>query len=450
MKYDVVVIGGSAAGLISAKTAKLSNPEKSVLVIRKEEISLVPCGIPYIFSTLEKVEDDLMGIDGIKKLGVDFLIEEVTKVDAENKKVTTTKQQVEYDKLIFATGSSPFIPPIDGKDLDGVYSVKKDYEYLKKVVDKIKNSKKIVVVGAGFIGIEVSDELRKVAESVTLVESMDWILPLAFDKDISDEVTAKLKENKLNIMTGRRVKKILDTNGKVSGIEFENGETIEADAVILSIGYRPNTKLAKDAGLYIGKNGAIWTDEYLRSSVKDVFAAGDCAEHKDFFTRKANRLMLASTATFDARMAGSNLFSLKVVRENKGNISIFSSAIEGIAMGAAGITENTAKSEGFDIIVGKSKVIDRHPGAIPDKSPQTVKLIFSRNSGILLGAQVLSGKSAGELINVLGIAIQKGMSATELTTLQFGTHPLLTAAPTMYPVVTAAESVLRELCHSRK
>lgn len=447
MKYDVVVIGGSAAGIISAKTAKLSYPDKKVLVIRKEEISLVPCGIPYGFSTLNSIDDDKMGIDGVKKLGVDFLIEEVNKVDVKTKKVFTAKNEVEYDKLIFATGSTPFVPPIEGADLEGVFVVPKDYEYLKKNIPVIKQAKKVVVIGAGFIGVEVSDELRKEVESVTLVEAYDRILPLAFDADISNEVQKKLTEHGLNIKLSKRVKRILGENGKVKSVEFEDGEILETDAVILSIGYRPNTKLAKDAGLYIGKNGAIWVDEYLRTSEKDVFAAGDCAEHKDFFTRRTTKLMLASTATFDARIAGANLYSLKVVRENKGNISIFSSAIDGLAVGAAGITEATAKEEGFEYIIGKAEAIDRHPGTLPDKSKQVVKLIFSTHSGVLLGAQVITGKSAGELINILGVAIQKGMTATELATLQIGTHPLLTSAPTMYPIVLAAESVLRKICN---
>jgi len=446
MKYDVVVIGGSAAGLISAKTAKLSYPEKSVLVIRKEEISLVPCGIPYGFSTLKSIDDDIMGIDPIKKLGVDFLIEEVTKVDIKSKKVFTSNNEVEYDKLIFATGSTPFIPPIEGKDLDGVYTIPKDYYYLKDAIDKIKKAKDIVVIGAGFIGIEVSDELRKEVDNVTLVEALDCVLPLAFDRDIAEEIAAKLRENGLNIMISKRVKRIVGENGKVSAVEFEDGEVIKADAVILSIGYKPNTKLAADAGLLIGKNGAIWVDEYLRTSEKDVYAAGDCAEHKDFFTRRSTKLMLASTATFDARVAGENLFTLKVVRESKGNISIFSSAIEGLAMGAAGVTEHTAIKEGFEIVIGKFSTIDRHPGTLPDKTKTVVKLIFAKYSGVLLGAQIIGGKSVGEMINILGLAIQKTMTATELATLQFGTHPLLTAAPTMYPIVSAAESALRQIC----
>jgi len=446
MKYDVVIIGGSAAGLIAGKTAKLSHPDKSVLVVRKEEISLVPCGIPYIFSTLKSIDDNKMGIEPIKKLGVDFLIEEVVKVDVENKKVKTVKTEIEYDKLVFATGSTPFVPPIEGVDLDGVFIIPKDYDYLKKIMEPISRAKNIVVIGAGFIGVEVSDELRQKGKDVTLLEAMDRVLPLAFDEDISSIVNEKLVSKGLNIQTGHKVMRLVGENGHVTSVELDNGDILKADAVILSIGYKPNTKLAAEAGLFMGRYNSIWTDEYQRTSTPDIFAAGDCAEHKDFFTRKATKLMLASTATFDARVAGMNLFGIKMIKQNKGTISIFSSAIEGLAMGAAGITEATANREGFEILIGKFTAVDRHPGTIPDKSSQSVKLIFSKSGGTLLGAQVVSGKSAGELINILGVAIQQGMSAIDLVTMQVGTHPLLTASPTMYPIIVAAESVARDIC----
>jgi len=446
MKYNVVVVGGSAAGLVAAKSAKLAFPDKKILIIRKEEVSLVPCGIPYVFSRLSSIEEDIMGIDPLKKLGVEFLIDEVIRVDVVSKKVFTLKDSVEYEKLVFATGSEPFIPPIEGIDNTGIFTISKDYDYLKGVLQTVRKAKRVVVVGAGFIGVEVSDEINASGKEVTLVEAMDRVLPLAFDEDIASVVAEKLIQNGVKIKTNSKVKRFNVTGEQVNSVELENGEKVETDAVIVSIGYRPNTKIAKEAGLFIGKNGSIWTDEYLRTSEKDVFAAGDCAEHKDFFTRKATKLMLASTATFDARVAWCNLYGLKVIRENKGNISIFSSAINGLAMGAAGVTEATARVEGFEVEIGKFTAIDRHPGTLADKSQQTVKLVFSKHNGILLGAQVVTGTSAGELINILGLAIQKGMTAVELATLQIGTHPLLTAAPTMYPIILAAESVARSIC----
>lgn len=447
MKYDIVVIGGSAAGFVAAKTAKLSYPDKSVLIIRREEISMVPCGIPYIFSSLKSIDENIMPIDPIKNIGVDFLIEEVTALDTSGKKVTTEKTTVAYDKLILATGSTPFVPPIAGIDCEGVFTIPKDYTYLKGILPTLQQAENIVVIGAGFIGVEVSDELRQLGKKVTLVEGLGRVLPLAFDEDISKKVSDQLESKGLNIKTNAKVQQILSENGKVTGVELETGEILSADAVVLSIGYKPSTDLAQKAGLFMGKHNAIWTDEYQRTSVEDVFAAGDCAEHKDYFTRKSTKLMLASTAAFDGRIVGMSLYGLKIIKKNLGTISIFSSAIDGLAMGAAGITEATAKAEGFDVVVGMATAVDRHPGKIEDTSGQTVKLIFSKNEGVLLGAQVVTGKSAGELINVLGVAIQQNMTAVDLVTLQVGTHPLLTASPVVYPAILAAKPIARDLCN---
>ncbi len=442
---DIVVIGGSAAGLIAAKTAKVMYPDKEVAVIRKEKISMVPCGIPYIFSTLKSVDDDIMGVKPIEDLGVKFIYDEVVDIDKDNKEVITKSgDKIKYDKLVLATGSKPFVPSIEGKDLENIFVVPKDYEYLKNMVEKIKKAKRVAVIGAGFIGVEVTDEIRKEVEKVYLIEAQNRILPVAFDKDFSEVIEENLKSKGVEIKTSKRVKRFIG-NGKLERIEFEDGEVIDVDAAILSVGYKPNVELAQKLGLFIGKTGAIWTDEYMRTSEKDIFACGDCVEHKDFYTRRASRLMLASTATFDARIAASNLYGIKMIRENKGNIAIFSSSIEGLTFAAAGLNETMAMEEYFDFVIGEAQTIDKHPGKLPGTEKIKIKLIFSRSSCVLIGAQILGGRSVGEIINILGLAIQKGMTAEELFTMQFGTHPLLTAPPTMYPIVLAAENAMKKM-----
>ncbi len=155
--------------------------------------------------------------------------------------------------------------------------------------------------------------------------------------------------------------------------------------------------------------------------------------------------MLASTATAEARIAGSNLFGLKVIRENKGTIAIYSTCINGLVLGSAGLTENTAQQEGFEILVGIAEAMDKHPGTMPKASKIRVKLVFSKHSGIILGGQVAGGISCGEIINIIGVAIQKRMSVAELETLQMATHPYLTSAPTIYPLVLAAQNAAVKL-----
>ncbi|MEQ9714496.1 MAG: FAD-dependent oxidoreductase [Candidatus Asgardarchaeum sp.] len=444
MKYDAVIIGGGPAGMVTAATVKKFYPEKSVVIVKKEEVSMIPCGIPYILATLGSVEADIMPTKSVENLGVQFIIDEVVDVDKNRKIVKVSSgEEIEYEKLVFATGSQPIFLNIEGSNLEGVYVVSKSFEYLKKLYDAVKEAENIVIVGGGFIGVEVSDELRKLGKNVTIVEMMDHLLPTAFDKEFGEIVKKELEANGIKIYLNSTVKKILGKN-RVEGVELADGGKIEADLVIFSVGYKPNSELAKKAGIRVGTSGGIWVDEYMRTSEPDIFAVGDCVEHKDFFTRKPTKLMLASAACFEARIAGTNLFNLGVIRKNKGDIGIFSTHAGNITLAAAGITEEVAIKEGFEIVVGRAKGFDRHPSKIPDASSIEVKLIFSKD-GVIIGGQIIGGKSVGEMINIVGLAIQEGLTVAELCLMQIGTHPLLTSPPTAYPIIAAAEDAWRKM-----
>lgn len=444
MKKDVVILGGGPAGIITATTAKKNYPDKSVTIVRKEETGLVPCGIPYIFGTLDSVEQNVMGIDGPKKLGVEFIIDEIKQVDFESKKLIGENNEISYEKLIIAIGSVPTFPPINGAELNGVFTIKKDKNYIEKVYEYARNIENVTVIGGGFIGVEVSDELRKMGKKVTLIEAMGHLLPAAYDEDFGDLAQETLESHGVTVKTNTLVKEIYG-DSKVEKIVTKDGEEIETDMVVLATGYEPNVEMFKGTDLHIGHSGGIWVDEYMRTSIDDVFAVGDCVEHKDFFTRRPSNLMLASTAVFDARIAGTNLYHLVVVRENHGNLGVFSTSIENLTLGAAGMTCRKAEKEAFKCVIGEAESIDRHPGTLPDKSKLKVKLLFSEESGILLGAQIAGGKSVGEIINIIGLGLQKGITANDLVTMQIGTHPMLTSAPTKYPLITAAESALMKL-----
>jgi len=310
--------------------------------------------------------------------------------------------------------------------------------YIDEMQSKLKDCKKIITIGAGFIGVEISDELIKAGKDVTLIEKLPNILSLAFDEYISVKAEAILKERGVNIITGTGVTEILGTE-KVEGVLLENGEKIEADAVILSMGYHPNTELAKNAGIKINEKGFIIVDEYMRTDDDNIFAIGDCAEKRDFVTRKTSPVMLASTACAEARIAGMNLCKLSAIKTFSGTISIFATAIGNNGFGVAGLTESVAKQENFDIVTGFFEGIDRHPGTLKDTHKQSVKLIIGKESGVILGGEVSGGLSIGELTNTIGIMIQNRMTINSLMTAQIGTHPLLTASPAGYPLIKAAE-----------
>ncbi len=446
-KIDVLVIGGGPAGVVSAITAKKYYPDKDVLVIKDIEDGVIPCGIPYMFESLKNPEENKLGNESLEKNNIAIAIDKVISIDKKAKCVkTTADNKYFYEKLILAIGSNPIDLPIKGIDKEKVYPIYKKLSYLKGVIDEVRKCKNILVIGGGFIGVEFADELSKIKGlSVTLVEMLPHLFANSFDPDFSLMAEERLKEKGVEILVSTCVEEIVGDK-KVEKVRFSSGEERSIDAVILGVGSKPNIDLAVDAGLEVGRCKGILVDEYGRvPSDPDIFAIGDCSCKKDFYTRKDIPVMLASTATAEARIAGANLYQIKVVRENKGTIAIYSTYIDGLVLGSAGLTENTALKEGFEIIIGIASGADKHPGTLPGTSQGKVKLIFSKQSGIILGGQVSCGMSCAQAINIIGVAIQKRMSATELETLQIATHPYLTSAPTMYPIILAAQDACSKM-----
>lgn len=452
MKTDVLVIGSSAAGLVAATTGKRIYADKKVMVITQQEKTLIPCGIPYVFGSVGSTDNNILPAEKMfKSNDIELIYDDVLFIDRKNKSVKLGSEEiVEYQKLVLGTGSIPIEPFwLKGFDLENVFTVPKNKVYLDEMHSKIANCKKIVTIGAGFIGVEISDELVKAGKEVTLVEKLPHILGLAFDEDISLKVESLLKERNVNILSGVGVKEIVGTE-KVEGVLLEDGKMIDADAVVLAMGYKPNSLLADNAGLTISDKGFIKVDEYMRTEDSDIFAVGDCAEKRDFVTRKPSPIMLASTACAEARIAGMNLFKLSAIKTFSGTISIFATAIGNTGFGVAGLTETIARQEGFDIVTGVFEGIDRHPGTLEDTHAQFVKLIVGKESGVILGGEVSGGLSIGELTNTIGIIIQNRMSINSLLTAQIGTHPLLTASPAGYPLIKAAENASSKIMFNGK
>ncbi|GAB6118207.1 FAD-dependent oxidoreductase [Thermoanaerobacter brockii subsp. lactiethylicus] len=446
IETDVLVIGGSAGGILTALSAKKTYRDKKVTVVRMTEKVMVPCGIPYIFGTLKDTSKNVIADTMLTNAGIDIIIDEVVSIDRENKKVNAKKSgEISYKKLILATGSLPIVPTfIPGHDLENVLTIKKDEEYLKFVQQKINEAQDIVVIGGGFIGVEMAEQVQLLGKNVTIIEVADKLLWQAFDPEYSDMVEATLKDHGITVKTNTKVTKLVGDT-KVKEVELDTGEKIKADVVILAMGVKPNTKLAEEAGIKLNERGAIVVDEYMRTNDPDIFAVGDCAEKKCFFTRKNVPILLASTAANEAKIAGVNVFQLRLVRENKGTISAFSTKIYNTAFAAAGLTETQAKAEGFDIVIGEFSTMDKHPGTLPNAKSVKIKLIFSRYSGVILGAQIAGGENVGEMINILSLAIQKGTTASELNTFQVATHPLLTSSPVSYPINSAALDAMSKI-----
>lgn len=446
MEANVIVVGGGPAGIITALTAKSVYPEKSVWLIKEIGDGVIPCAIPYMIHTLADPQHNAMGNLPLEKAGIDIRVGGVVALDPPAHRITlATGETMRYEKLVLATGTEASLPPIPGVDKQGVFTIRKSMTAMRHLREKVLATKHIVIIGGGFIGAEFADELSQGADvTIHLIEIMPKLLYGAFDDEFCDTVAEVLEKRRIHIRTGSRVVAI---NGEesVQSISLDGGEKIPADMVLISVGATPSSGLARKAGLRIVENGSIWVDEYMRTSADDIFAVGDCALKRDFFTRKAAPVWLASTATAEARNAGTNIYGIRVLHQIQGTIAAFSTQIGGKTFASAGMTCRTCEREGFRYRSATAAAPDRHPGMLPGASELRVKLVYADRSGILLGGQVSGGPSAGELINMIALAIQKKVTVRELDMLQIATHPLLTPAPTVHPIVDAAHQALAKL-----
>ncbi len=443
-KVDVLIIGGSAASLMTAITAKKHYPKKNILILRKEEKVLIPCGIPYIFGTVGSASKNLIADDVLEKNEIELAIDEAVSIDRDKKIVITANgEEYNYDKLVLATGANPSIPSIEGLHLNGIYSVKKDIEYLETVNKRMDTAKNLIIIGGGFIGVEFADEAKKNRQiDITVIELEEHCLFLTCDKQACETIEEALFNAGIDIITSRRVQKFVGDE-TVKEVVLDNGQRLTADMVMIATGSKPNTELALSADLQLAADSGIATNEFMQTSDNDIFAVGDCAQKDSLFGSNFAVGRLASIATNEGRVAGANLFERR--RKKNSSIGIFSTKVNGIALASAGLTEKIAKDKGLSVVTGSASSVDRHPRGMPRASITTVVLIFNRYNGIIIGGQITGGDSTGEMINVIGLAISHEMTAEDMATMQVGTHPALTASPIAYQLINAAEDGVAKL-----
>ncbi|MEA3227884.1 MAG: FAD-dependent oxidoreductase [Campylobacterota bacterium] len=440
---DVLVIGGGPAGGVAAVTAKMNYPQKEILVIREFEKQLVPCAIPYIFGEiLGSSEKNVASCGMAKDMGISALLGKIKDIDMENRIAYSDENAISYDKLIFATGSQPFVHESlrHSLALNGVFTIPKN----KVLIDELKTysdvKNEIVIVGSGFIGIELAIEMAISGKSVTVIGGSKYILKNAFDSEVAIEAEKLMLSYGVDYIGEDRVVEIIDNSGDniVDAVKLQSGKIVEAEVVILATGYKPNTELAQKVGVSLGHYGGIWVDEYMRTKEHNVFAVGDCSSRRDFITKEPSKVMLASTSAAEGRVAGSSLYDIKYLKGFSGTIAIFSTMVGKTAFSSAGVTEEQAKEAGIDIVVGSFSGMNRHPATIPGAQKQFVKLIAMRHGGQIIGGQVVGGEETGEMINLVGLIIESHFDIYRVMSMQVATQPMLTAAPTNYPIVMAA------------
>ncbi len=447
---DVLIIGGGPAGGVCAVTAKMNYPSKEILVVREFEKQLVPCAIPYIFGkTLGCSDKNVASCGAAADMGISAIVGTVKDVDIENKIAYTDVNAITFDKIVFATGSKPFVHESlrHSLALDGVFTVVKNKQEIDKAKDYIENKEDIVVVGTGFIGIEMAMELSSSGKNVTVIGGSKHILKGAFDCEIAQQAEEIMLKAGVKFIGEDRVVAIIDKNNDniVNAVKLKSGKVIDTDVVFLATGYKPNTELAQKVDVSLGHYGGIWVDEYMRTENEDIFAVGDCSARRTFLTKVPSKVMLASTSSSEGRVAGSSLYGLKYIKGFSGTIAIFSTMVGETAFSSAGVTEDEAREAGADVVVGTFSGMNRHPATIPGAQKQFVKIIATRNGGQIVGGQIVGGNETGEMINIIGLMIESGQSLYKMRSMQVATQPMLTAAPTNYPIVMAAIVAIKKI-----
>ena len=443
-KTDILIVGGGPAGLVAAIAARKNNPNKKITLVREYEKCVIPCGLPYIFNRLKSAQKDIMPDKVYKANKINLVIGKAVGIETDSKKVNLNNQKkIEYDELVLATGARPKAIPIKGAELGGVYQIRKNMKYLKNLRKAVIKAKNIVIIGGGFVGMELAEELSAMKNKhISVVEALSHCLIANFDEEFAVAGEEKIKGMGVKIYVKTAVEKIIGEN-KVKAVKFDSGRQISADLVIMAVGSRPDIELAEKAGIKVTKKHGIWTDKFTRTNIPNIFAVGDCAETRSFFTGKFSSIMLASLACYEARIAGANLCRKeKSLIKSKGAVAAFSTYLDGLILGSVGLGQRTAEENKIKIAVGAVNVPSHHPDTLPDTQMIKIKLVFEQSSKILLGGQMAGSENTAELINLIAVAVQQKMTAQELSNLQVATHPLITAAPTAYPIIKAADMVL--------
>ena len=416
----VIIIGGVAAGMSAAAKFKRLSPNDDVIVYEKGDIvSFGACGLPYYVGGFFEDSQEMIARtpEQFRESGVEIHTKhEVIDVDFSNKKVkvknliTDEILEENYDKLMIASGARAIIPPIKNIDLENVVTLKSmdDGDKLRELMAK-DEYKKVAIIGAGFIGLEAVEAAKHRGKEVTVIQLQDRVLQEVFDKDITDLLEEELRDKGINLLLSETVTELIG-DGRVSKVKTDKRE-IDADIVILATGVKPNTDFLKSDEIKMLRNGAIVVDSYGRTSVEDVYSAGDCATINNLITGKESYVPLATGANKLGRIVGENLAG----QNNSFQGSMSSSCIKVMDMEAArtGLSEKEVLNLGFNY---KTKFITdmNQTSYYPGRERIYVKLIYDAHTKVILGGQVAGYKDAVQRCNVLAACIYAKMTTEQL------------------------------------
>lgn len=425
MKF--VIIGGVAGGMSAATRLRRLNEDAEIIVLEKGPyVSFANCGLPYYVSGEIQQRQELL-VQTPEQLKARFQLDvrpfsEAISIDAENKVVQVRNDEGEYslsyEKLILSPGAKPFIPPIKGLDqASNVFTLRNvpDVDQIMKFTIS-QNPKKAMVIGAGFIGLEMAESLAKRGIDVTIVEKAPHVLP-PIDEEMAAFVTKELKANQVTVLTGMSATAFTN-NGR--SVLLENGEEIATDLIILSVGVQPENTLALQAGIETGMRGGILVDEHYQTSQKDIYAVGDAILVKQFTSQEDALISLASPAKRQGRQVADVLSGIP--RKNLGSLGTAIVRVFSQAVASTGLTERQLMALGLEYksvhVQGKS-----HAGYFPHAEGILLKLLFNPTTGELYGAQAIGKDGVDKRIDIIATAIKGRLTVEDLPELEFSYAP---------------------------
>ena len=440
MGKKVVIIGGVAGGATAAaRLRRLDETANIVMFERGDYISYANCGLPYHVSGVIRSRDALLlqtPSAMMKKFNMDVRVrQEIVSIDRANKTVTVKKAdngetyQESYDTLVLATGSSPVRPPIPGIDAENILTL-----WTVPDTDKLKSRvrdggvERAVVVGGGFIGLEVAENLRHLGIEVTIVEMLDQVMaPL--DYEMAKPLHENIEKNGVKLCLGDGVSAFSQTDDGGVRVELKSGKVIEAELAVLAIGVRPNNELAKAAGLTLNARGGVVTDEYLRTSDPDIYAVGDVIEVEDFILKGRSMVPLAGPANKQGRIAANNIAGFAEKYEGTQGSSVVK--VFDLTAASTGLNEKTLVARG--LVRGKDYesvtiIQNSHAGYYPGAVPMTLKLLFTPDGSKLFGAQIVGADGVDKRIDTLGVTIRLGGGVEALKSLELAYAPPYSSA----------------------
>jgi NADH oxidase (H2O2-forming) len=432
----IVIIGGGSAGTTCAFELRKLNKDVEITIIEKGyNLEYSPCALPYVLSgEIKKFKEIfIFKEEDYKKNKIDILLNsKVVEIDNKNKKIIYERQkqnnEINYDKLVLAFGSSCFIPPIKGVEKEN-YFVLKTIEDAKRISREIKKGETSVVVGAGLIGIELAASLAKKKENVYLIEAKETILSSLLDRDLSKKLKEYLENKNIKIYEKSEVKNILEKKIIV------NKEKISFDKLFLCVGVKPNFDLVKDLKL----NKGIQTNEYLETSEKNIYACGDCVESIEFNSNEKILSQLGTTAVRQAKLIAKNILGEKERFPRVMNNTV--TKIGDLYVGCVGINEERAKEIGIKTISAKYSGNVR-AGYYSQKEKITIKIVCDKK-GIIIGGQIIGEEEVVGRLDLLALAIKNKNHVKELANLETCYNPA--SAPIFDPVTVTAEICLKKL-----